>query len=50
MSDGTLGLADIAAIGSGGMGHAGGWMGAGAAKIPMECFTKAAAAFRKKYF
>lgn len=28
----------------------GGWMGAGAAKIPMECFTKAAAAFRKKYF
>lgn len=29
MSDGTLGLADIAAIGSGGMGHAGGWMGAG---------------------
>ena len=27
----------------------GGWMGAGAAKIPMECFTKAAAAFKKKY-
>ena len=27
----------------------GGWMGAGAARIPMECFEKAASAFRKKY-
>ena len=27
----------------------GGWMGAGAAKIPMECFRKAVDAFNKKY-
>lgn len=29
MADGTMSLADIAAIGSGGMAHGGGWMGAG---------------------
>jgi hypothetical protein len=41
---------DILPVIDGGMiGKDGGWMGAGCAKIPMECFTKAALAYMAKF-
>ena len=41
---------DILPVIDGGMiGKDGGWMGAGCARIPMECFTKAALAYMAKF-
>jgi hypothetical protein len=41
---------EISPVIHGGMlGKAGGFLGAGAARMPMECFEKAAAAFNETY-